>query len=361
MGYNANSAGVPSAWARARNLPRTQITTNIQPGLFGCDKNVKNNTPAVEDSLDDHHLLDFLGDELHCSSLGGNEIDDGFDELLLDFPFPSDDGNVPVANESNLSLADQRNMQDGIKTVGGWLLSTYLEPEDFLESEDPSFSGKSTIPSLSRQSSISSQNSLVQHGSNTVASDGSMMESEDFSFNGVLPSLSRQCSTFSQNGLINLPGEMNSTEAFLRLPPTEMPPTHLLEEKAAPFVEDVLPPTEATDVQGIWSLLPNPREMKKDWCGQYIALGATECPVTPIFIPQASREFFMEGVPSLSRRRKIERYLEKRRRRIERLKMKKKESSKMYPARSNVASKRVRVGGRFVCSSEWGKRIRPAH
>lgn len=292
--------------------------------------------------MDDHCLLDFLGDELQCSASGNIEWDDELDELLLNLPLPS----MPVASESAVLKADERNMQNGINVVGEWLLSTRVEPGD------PSF--ESTIQPLSRQCSTSSQNTVVSepHCSTIV-------ESGDFSFEGVLPSLSRQCSTSSQNSLFNTPIEMDLIDS-VRLPPAEVLPLHVSED-ALPPAEDALPlpSTEVSSMQEVLSLLPSPLELKKNWCGQDFTYPSPEFPVTPIVIPQVSREFFMEGVPSLERRRKIERYLQKRRRRIERQKLKKTKSSKMYPARSNVANKRVRVGGRFVCSSEWGKRIRP--
>jgi hypothetical protein len=106
------------------------------------------------------------------------------------------------------------------------------------------------------------------------------------------------------------------------------------------------------------SFLPTPLQLKTDWSiYDFISSNTRESLCTPIIIPQPSREILMEGVPSKEKRPKIARYLEKRRRRIEKIQMEKNIPS--YPARSNVASSRVRRGGRFVCSSEWGKRPNP--
>jgi hypothetical protein len=170
-----------------------------------------------------------------------------------------------------------------------------------------------------------------------------------------MSSLSRQFSNSSQNSLSHFfPNEFGLAEVRER--------SHVEKRSCSENVGIVHDSTTYRELsmREALSFLPTPLQLKTDWSiyqPDFISSNTPETPCTPIIIPQPSREILMDGVPSKEKRQKIARYLEKRRRRIEKRQMEINIPS--YPARSNVASSRIRRGGRFVCSSEWGKRIRP--
>jgi len=403
-----------------RNLQRTQTINKIrQPGLFGL-KNVNNHhhdISVAEDSLEDYCLLEILGNEMECGEIEEHGLDGGtfdndplqmhsedasdsnglfhaFEGIMsslsrqfsnssqnsLSHVFPDelggtreervpsddntfdDDDDDPLQSlfvldrQSSLIIAtgsaaandrDERKMQAGINSVSQWLCRSIMHSKD--------------------DSDFSDTDEWLCH--NTMhsedASDASDSDDLFNAFEGIMPSLSRQFSNSSQNSLSHVfpdefSDELGLDEAQERSHVKKR--SHVEKRSRSENVGIVHDSTiyPELSVREALSFLPTPLQMKTNWSIYQLDFASSntrESLCTPIIIPQPSREIFMEGVPSKEKRQKIARYLEKRRRRIEKRQMEKKIPS--YPARSNVASSRVRRGGRFVCSSEWGKRIRP--
>jgi len=304
--------------------------------------------------LEDYCLLEILGNEMECGEkeehgLDGATFDDD-DPLQCLFALDRQSSLIIATGYCCDSAANDRDE----KQMQAWLCHNTMHSEDASDSDDL-FDPFEGIMSLTRQFSNSSQNSL------------SHVFPDEFGL-----ALSRQFSNSSQDSLSHVFPDEFGDEFGL----AEARERSHVEKRSCSgnvgIVHDstIYPESSAgsnfnirnpeLSMREALSFLPTPLQLKTDWSKyqpDFISPNTPESPCTPIIIPQLSREILMEGVPSKEKRRKIARYLEKRRRRIEKRQMEKKIPS--YPARSNVASSRVRRGGRFVCSSEWGKRIRP--
>jgi len=176
-----------------------------------------------------------------------------------------------------------------------------------------------------------------------------------------LPFCSRQTSSTSSVGSLGsmpFPDDYNDDQSWDI--DTDETFTMLTETASATlqFQSNLLPPALNVDVVK----LPVPSIDLQIHLPRRQHCGFDVCGVTPtgrVVIPRPSREILVEGMePTDMKKQKIARYLEKRKRRLSRRAVEKKPPA--YQARSNVAGKRVRIGGRFVSSSEWGKRERIA-
>jgi hypothetical protein len=155
-----------------------------------------------------------------------------------------------------------------------------------------------------------------------------------------------------------------------------------VERCAAQDIENVTelvvtkPSSSKVPADSALSSLPLPKTCGLDWaafkerssCFNTAAGASSSSGLVPI--PKLSREVLIEGMePRLSspadiKKQKIARYLEKRQRRL--LKRKKPYTSRAtedvtYQSRRDIANKRARINGRFVCTSEFGQAPRRRH
>jgi len=365
MGYNADSRGHPSARDRVRSSMRTQITTLQKPGLFGF----KNSNPEGESSADT--LFEDAGGTAH-RFFNSEERDYN---LLGDFLEPPsrstsglsalDDVLAPMEaagrSVSGMSMVDSDFLGELAK-VGNWLGLADSSPRsgfserdsnkdshildnlcDIFNSKDvdaatlspPSPVGVGNMRPLSPLSFCSRQMST-----SSVGSVGSMYfldecddnHSWDIDTDEIFPALT----------------ETPPSSSSMRSQTTLFSPAQKVNEMALP-----LPSKD-------WSV--HRRHCGFDTCGFDTNTKTSTC--RPV-IPRPSREILIKGMePTDMKKQKIARYLEKRKRRLlkqkmeKRYKLEKREKKPTYQARSDVAGKRTRIGGRFVSSSEWGKRVK---